>query len=231
MATRVLLPSTRALGTLRSSVLLRPSALLVRPMPQPAHAPPLVRWLCSWEAWEVGRVEQARARQESFAKERAEQQAARAKVKRTPRPREKISVLDGMLEGEFLEAKDFLALIQSLEPKKVQKHFSSKVGWNHYDGIPDGSVALYTIAHYNTKYGNFAIREYYAEWEREQRYTTSTRIYARRDHTWSWTPGMPDIMQKIVDIMKASGRFTSVGGRRPGESVAAYEERKKGELF
>ena len=198
-------------------------------MPQPPAAPLLVRWLCkardqevatAMEAWSAKKIEEARARQEASAKERAEQQAAaRARVQRK---REKISVRDGMLESELLSAEDFLALIQSLEPKELKSpQVIPKVGWNHYNGVPDGSVSINTYTDCETEYGNLTIREYYEEWEHKRRYSSWTKIYASSD----------DLMRKIVDIMKGTGRFTSVGERRPRESAAAYEERKKGELF
>ena len=68
------------------SAVLRPSALLRRPMPPPAPAPLLARWLCAardaiWDNW-VDRAEAARAGYEAFAKEHAEQQAAvQAKIR------------------------------------------------------------------------------------------------------------------------------------------------------
>ena len=62
-----------------------------------------------------------------------------------------------MLESELLSAED-LALIQSLEPKTQKPQVIPKVGWNHYNGVPDGSVSINTYTDCETEYGNLTIK-------------------------------------------------------------------------
>lgn len=99
-----------------------------------------------------------------------------------------------LLENQQLTTHDFLALIESLEPKLVASDkFSPSFS---DDGDWDGSIFLYTSEKYETSYGTFTIRISIEESE------DTMSIYSTDK-----SRGQSEIMSKIIDIMKASGCF------------------------
>merc|ERR1711924_187623 len=59
----------------------------------------------------------------------------------------------------------------------------------------DGSISINTYTDYDTKYGPFTIHKYHEEWE------SGTDIYATDADTGK------DLMGRIVEAMRASGRY------------------------
>ena len=90
--------------------------------------------------------------------------------------------------GGFLEA------IAALEPKKIK---SDKFQYPKSLSDPDwdGSISINTYTDYSTLYGPFTIHKYHEEWDK------GTSIYATDADTGK------DLMGRIVECMRASGRY------------------------
>ena len=90
--------------------------------------------------------------------------------------------------GGFLEA------IAALEPKKIK---SDKFQYPKTMSDPDwdGSISINTYTDYRTLYGPFTIHSYREEWE------SGTSIYATDEVNGK------DLMGRIVECMRASGRY------------------------
>ena len=90
--------------------------------------------------------------------------------------------------GGFLEA------IAALEPKKIK---SDKFQYPKSLSDPDwdGSISINTYTDYYTKHGPFTIHKYHEEWDK------GTSIYATDADTGK------DLMGRIVECMRASGRY------------------------
>ena len=101
--------------------------------------------------------------------------------------------LGGVLLDGDLDISQLLALIKPLEPRRVGGDDLSGPGLG--DEGWDGSMSFNTYDDYKTPYGTFTIHDYHEEgWMRGK------SIYS---------PDKPrtEIMSKIVEIMKASGRY------------------------
>ena len=99
-----------------------------------------------------------------------------------------------MLDASNLRVGDFLEAIAALEPKKIK---SDKFQYPKSLSDPDwdGSISLNTYTDYLTKHGPFTIHKYHEEWE------SGTSIYATD------TDNGKDLMGRIVECMRASGRY------------------------
>jgi len=110
-----------------------------------------------------------------------------------------VSVLDHHLGGMMLDASklkvgDFLEAIASLEPERVASD-TFQYPKTMSDPDWDGSISINTYTDYDTKYGPFTIHKYHEEWE------SGTDIYATDADTGK------DLMGRIVEAMRASGRY------------------------
>ena len=110
-----------------------------------------------------------------------------------------VTVLDHHLGGMMLDAsnlrvKDFLEAIATLEPERVASdtfQYPKSLG----DPDWDGSISMNTYTDYDTKHGPFTIHKYHEEWDK------GTSIYATDEANGK------DLMGKIVECMRASGRY------------------------
>jgi hypothetical protein len=125
-----------------------------------------------------------------------------------------VSVLDHHLGGIMLDASklkvgDFLEAIAALEPKKIK---SDKFQYPKSLSDPDwdGSISMNTYTDYSTLYGPFTVHSYHEEWE------SGTSVYATDADTGK------DLMGRIVECMRASGRYQGELLRTPGDD----DERK-----
>ena len=102
-----------------------------------------------------------------------------------------------MLDASKLRVGDFLEAIAALEPKKIKsdRFGTPPLGTPGFDW--DGSISINTYTDYDTKHGPFTIHKYHEEWE------SGTSVYATDADTGK------DLMGKIVECMRASGRYTS----------------------
>ena len=100
-----------------------------------------------------------------------------------------------MLDTSKLKVGDFLDAIASLEPDRVgsDSFGTPPLGTPGFDW--DGSISMNTYTDYDTKHGPFTIHKYHEEWE------SGTSIYATDADTGK------DLMGKIVECMRASGRY------------------------
>ena len=94
---------------------------------------------------------------------------------------------------------DFLETIAALEPKKIK---SDKFQYPKTMSDPDwdGSISINTYTDYDTKHGPFTIHKYHEEWE------SGTSIYATDEVNGK------DLMGRIVECMRASGRYRDTEG-------------------
>ena len=90
---------------------------------------------------------------------------------------------------------DFLEAIASLEPEHVKsdRFGTPPLGTPGFDW--DGSISINTYTDYDTKHGPFTIHKYHEEWDK------GTSIYATEADTGK------DLMGRIVECMRASGRY------------------------
>ena len=100
-----------------------------------------------------------------------------------------------MLDASKLRVGDFLEAIAALEPKKIKsdRFGTPPLGTPGFDW--DGSISINTYTDYRTLYGPFTIHKYHEEWE------SGTSVYATDADTGK------DLMGKIVECMRASGRY------------------------
>ena len=99
-----------------------------------------------------------------------------------------------MLGFSRLDRGDFLEAIAALEPKKI-KSDTLQYPKSLSDPDWDGSISMNTYTDYDTKHGPFTAHFYHEEWDR------GTSIYATDAETGE------DLMGKIVECMRASGRY------------------------
>ena len=99
-----------------------------------------------------------------------------------------------MLDASKLRVRDFLEAIAALEPKKIK---SDKFQYPKSLSDPDwdGSISMNTYTDYSTLYGPFTVHKYHEEWD------SGTSIYATDADTGK------DLMGRIVECMRASGRY------------------------
>ena len=100
-----------------------------------------------------------------------------------------------MLDASNLRIRDFLEAIAALEPERVgsDSFGTPPLGTPGFDW--DGSISINTYTDYDTKHGPFPIHKYHEEWDK------GTSIYATDADTGK------DLMDKIVEAMRASGRY------------------------
>ena len=100
-----------------------------------------------------------------------------------------------MLDAPRLDVRDFLDAIAALEPERVgsDSFGTPPLGTPGFDW--DGSISINTYTDYDTKHGPFTIHKYHEEWE------SGTSIYATDEDNGK------DLMGKIVECMRASGRY------------------------
>ena len=104
-----------------------------------------------------------------------------------------------MLDASKLKVGDFLEAIAAMEPERVA---SDSFGTPPL-GTPgswDGSISLNTYTDYDTKHGPFTIHKYHEEWD------SGTSIYATDEVNGK------DLMGRIVECMRASGRYRDTEG-------------------
>merc|ERR1712093_470014 len=85
--------------------------------------------------------------------------------------------------------------IAALEPKKIKsdRFGTPPLGTPGFDW--DGSISINTYTDYDTKHGPFTIHKYHEEWD------SGTSIYATDEVNGK------DLMGRIVECMRASGRY------------------------
>merc|ERR1712144_195204 len=113
--------------------------------------------------------------------------------------RTRVSVRDHHLGGIMLDASnlkvgDFLEAIAAMEPERVSSD-TFQYPKSLSDPDWDGSISINTYTDYLTSYGPFTIHKYHEEWE------SGTSIYATDEDNGK------DLMGKIVECMRASGRY------------------------
>ena len=120
-------------------------------------------------------------------------------VTRLASTRTDVSVLDHHLGGMMLDAsnlriRDFLEAIAAMEPERVASD-TFQYPKSLSDPDWDGSISINTYTDYSTLYGPFTVHSYHEEWDK------GTSIYATEADTGK------DLMGKIVEAMRASGRY------------------------
>ena len=100
-----------------------------------------------------------------------------------------------MLDAPRLDVRDFLDAIAALEPTRVgsDSFGTPPLGTPGFDW--DGSISINTYTDYRTLYGPFTIHNYHEEWD------SGTSIYATDEVNGK------DLMGRIVECMRASGRY------------------------
>ena len=102
-----------------------------------------------------------------------------------------------MLDASNLRIRDFLDAIAALEPERVASDSfgTPPLGTPGFDW--DGSISMNTYTDYSTTHGPFTVHSYHEEWDK------GTSIYATDESNGK------ELMGKIVECMRASGRYTS----------------------
>ena len=113
--------------------------------------------------------------------------------------RTRVSVRDHHLGGMMLDASnlkvgDFLEAIAAMEPERIASD-TFQYPKSLSDPDWDGSISINTYTDYDTKHGPFTVHSYHEEWD------SGTSIYATDADTGK------DLMGKIVEAMRASGRY------------------------
>ena len=104
-----------------------------------------------------------------------------------------------MLDASNLRVKDFLEAIAAMEPERVASD-TFQYPKSLSDPDWDGSISINTYTDYDTKHGPFTVHSYHEEWDK------GTSIYATDAETGK------ELMGKIFECMRASGRYTSRDG-------------------
>ena len=104
-----------------------------------------------------------------------------------------------MLDASKLKVGDFLEAIAAMEPERVASDtFQYPKSFSDPDW--DGSISINTYTDYLTSYGPFTVHSYREEWDK------GTSIYATDEANGK------DLMGKIVECMRASGRYRDTDG-------------------